>query len=271
MDELFAILDAIGSPVRRWEYPGVKIAHLWIQPAVVGTGTGPRRITAGSCGLWRRMAMTSRSLSLMRMIGKVIAISSRRPGAVWWSIPQPKQDCAMCWPRASGADVVIKASGVGVYDDALLEGSHDNRFSTDALRLFWDVDAPATLADIVAVPDHPLRRALPHLDAVLTYGGGDPVITAYSGARCVTLCAGLQCPGSRHRIIRCCLKTLRADLTFLGNRLPDRERRVDDFFSSRRNGCKTGDCCWEVRAGRIRPARRMSRNSGTFRPRRTMP
>jgi spore maturation protein CgeB len=86
--------------------------------------------------------------------------------------------------EAADADVVIKASGVGVFDDELLSGvmaaAHPR-----ALKIFWDVDAPATLAEIAPQPGHPLRRALPDLDFVLTYGGGPPVINAYQalGAR----------------------------------------------------------------------------------------
>ena len=58
------------------------------------------------------------------------------------------------------------------------------------MSLFWhdrhvsnaeDVDAPATLAEMRADPDHALRRALPDLDLVLTYGGGPPVVSAYAG------------------------------------------------------------------------------------------
>src|SRR3546814_18166379 len=57
-----------------------------------------------------------------------------------------------------------------------------------ALKIFWDVDAPATLAELAAQPDHPLRRSLPDLDLVLTYGGGAPVVSAYRALgtlRCV--------------------------------------------------------------------------------------
>jgi spore maturation protein CgeB len=72
---------------------------------------------------------------------------------------------------AGEADVVVKASGVGVHDDALLAAVMAAA-RPGALRLYWDVDAPATLAEIADAPDHPLRRALPHLDGVLTYGGG---------------------------------------------------------------------------------------------------
>ena len=38
------------------------------------------------------------------------------------SIPRPRRRCAACWPRRRDADVVVKASGVGVFDDVLLEG-----------------------------------------------------------------------------------------------------------------------------------------------------
>ena len=86
--------------------------------------------------------------------------------------------------RAARADIVVKASGVGVFDDELLDGVM-REARPDALRLFWDVDAPATLAQLRAEPAHPLHRILPMLDAVLTYGGGPPVVAAYEafGAR----------------------------------------------------------------------------------------
>lgn len=131
--------------------------------------------------------------------------------------------------QAVAADVVIKASGVGVYDDALLNGMLA-RARSNALRIFWDVDAPATLAEIAAAPDHTLRTALPRLDAVLTYGGGDPVVSAYralGASRCVPVCNALD-PDTHHPVPPD--DRYRSDLTFLGNRLPDRERRVADFF-----------------------------------------
>jgi spore maturation protein CgeB len=131
--------------------------------------------------------------------------------------------------QAARADVVIKASGVGVFDDALLDGILAHA-APSALRLFWDVDAPATLAEIAGKPDHTLRRALPHLDLVLTYGGGNPVISAYRGfgARdCVPVYNALD-PNTHHPVPP--EPRFAADLTFLGNRLPDREQRVEAFF-----------------------------------------
>ena len=82
--------------------------------------------------------------------------------------------------EAAQADVVVKASGVGVFDDELLHGVIAAS-RPEALRIFWDVDAPATLAEMRADADHALRRALPDLDLVLTYGGGPPVVEAYEG------------------------------------------------------------------------------------------
>ena len=131
--------------------------------------------------------------------------------------------------EAAAADVVVKASGVGVFDDLLLEAVMAAA-RPDAIRIFWDVDAPATLAEIAAAADHPMRRALPRLDAVLTYGGGSPVVEAYRdfGARfCRPIYNALD-PTTHHPVAP--EPRFQADLGFLGNRLPDREARVEAFF-----------------------------------------
>ena len=130
---------------------------------------------------------------------------------------------------SADADVVIKASGVGYADEALLAGMLQGA-RADALRVFWDVDAPATLAEIRPQPRHPLRLALPTLDLVLTYGGGAPVIDAYAAlgaAACVPIYNALD-PATHHPVAAD--PRYAADLTFLGNRLPDREARVERFF-----------------------------------------
>jgi spore maturation protein CgeB len=131
--------------------------------------------------------------------------------------------------QAAWADVAIKASGVGVFDDALLDGILTHA-APGALRAFWDVDAPATLAEMALRPDHALRRALRHLDLVLTYGGGGPVVSAYrrfGAAECVPIYNALD-PSTHHPVPP--EHRFAADLTFLGNRLPDREQRVETFF-----------------------------------------
>ncbi|MEO7027465.1 MAG: glycosyltransferase [Caulobacteraceae bacterium] len=131
--------------------------------------------------------------------------------------------------RAAEADVVVKASGVGVFDDLLLEGVMAAA-RPGALRVFWDVDAPATLSELRANTAHPLHRVLPRLDMVLTYGGGPPVVRAYRalGARvCQPVYNALD--ATTHHPVAACAR-YRGDLNFLANRLPDREERVELFF-----------------------------------------
>jgi spore maturation protein CgeB len=131
--------------------------------------------------------------------------------------------------QAAQADVVIKASGVGVFDDELLDATMDAA-RPGALRIFWDVDAPATLATLHENPAHPLRRRLPDLDYVLTYGGGPPVISAYRalGAQdCIPIYNALD-PVTHFPAPPD--PAYAADLAFLGNRLPDREARVESFL-----------------------------------------
>src|SRR5215213_1235008 len=131
--------------------------------------------------------------------------------------------------EARAADIVVKASGVGVFDDELIAGIVEHA-RPDALKLFWDVDAAATLEEIRRGEDHPVRRALGSLDLVLTYGGGPPVIEAYEGfgaARCVPVYNALD-PQTHHPVDPD--PRFAADLSFLGNRLPDREARVEQFF-----------------------------------------
>ena len=143
--------------------------------------------------------------------------------------PATPDGLASVLAEARAADVVVKASGVGVFDDELIAGivSHSR---ADALRIFWDVDAAATLEEMRGDEGHPVRRALPALDFVLTYGGGLPVIEAYQGfgaSRCVPVYNALDptthCPVEPD-------PRFAADLSFLGNRLPDRETRVEHFF-----------------------------------------
>jgi spore maturation protein CgeB len=132
--------------------------------------------------------------------------------------------------KAREADVVVKASGVGVFDDLLLEGV-TAAAAPHAAKIFWDVDAAATLDELRgAGADHPLRRVLPRLDMVLTYGGGAPVVKAYEGfgARACTPIYNALDPTTHFPVPA--EPRFEADLSFLGNRLPDREARVESFF-----------------------------------------
>jgi spore maturation protein CgeB len=131
--------------------------------------------------------------------------------------------------RARGADLVVKASGVGVYDD-LLERAVLALQGPRTLVAFWDVDAPATLDRMHADAADPLRALVPRYDLVLTYGGGEPVCGAYRalGARaCVPIYNALD-PSTHFPVPP--QPRFAGDLGFLGNRLPDREARVEAFF-----------------------------------------
>ncbi len=138
------------------------------------------------------------------------------------------------WQRALAeaarhAELLVKASGVGVFD-AELEAAVPDARASHALAVFWDVDAPATLDAIAADETHHLRAAIPRYDFVLTYGGGDPVVRAYGacGARaCIPIYNAVD-PATHHPVPS--HHELRCDLSFLGNRLPDREARVEQFF-----------------------------------------
>jgi spore maturation protein CgeB len=129
--------------------------------------------------------------------------------------------------RARGADVVVKASGVGANDSQLEEGVLGLGVQT---TVFWDVDAPATLTRLEEDAQDPFAALVPRYDCVLTYGGGDPVVSRYKalGAQeCVPIYNALD--PLVHKPAQP-LDRFRADLGFLGNRLPDREARVHTFF-----------------------------------------
>ena len=142
------------------------------------------------------------------------------------------RDCSQvdrCLAEAArDADIVVKASGVGVFDEYL---EHQiAHLSGPSARIFWDVDAPATLTRLGGNPEDPFHSVLPSFDFVFTYGGGDPVVRDYRamGARhCVPIYNAFD-PDTHFRVPA--EDRFLADLTFLGNRLPDREARVDEFF-----------------------------------------
>jgi spore maturation protein CgeB len=131
--------------------------------------------------------------------------------------------------NSRAADLIIKASGVGVFDE-LLEEAVLGLKSEHRLVAFWDVDAPATLERVEDNADDPFRRCIPEYDVILTYGGGRPVIEHYQklGADlCVPIYNALD-PSTHYPVPAD--PRYAADLSFLGNRLPDRESRVEEFF-----------------------------------------
>jgi spore maturation protein CgeB len=130
---------------------------------------------------------------------------------------------------ARGSDLVVKASGVGVFDE-LLEAAVLELQSATTRVVFWDVDAPATLERVMTREDDPFRPLIARYDLVFTYGGGPPVIADYRalGAQdCVPIYNALD-PSTHFPVEP--NPRFTGDLGFLGNRLPDREARVEEFF-----------------------------------------
>jgi spore maturation protein CgeB len=143
---------------------------------------------------------------------------------------QPTEECALAEiEEARSADLIIKASGVGVLDE-FLDAAVLDLSSSRSLVAYWDVDAPATLERAHADTTDQFRTLIPRYDLILTYGGGAPVVDSYRqlGARaCIPIYNALD-PETHHPDgVR---PEYLADLSFLGNRLPDREARVDHFL-----------------------------------------
>ena len=163
---------------------------------------------------------------------------------------------------ASAADVIVKASGVGVFDE-LLEAEVVCLRRPGRTVIFWDVDAPATLERVDGDLRDPFRALIPQYDLVLTYGGGHPVVEAYRrlGARdCVPIYNALD-PSTHHPVPPD--GRFAADLTFIGNRLPDREERVREFFLEPARQLPTGPSSWPAMVGRISICRRTCARSAT--------
>lgn len=153
---------------------------------------------------------------------------------------------------ARAADLLVKASGVGVFDHELETAIVDAR-RAGGLVAYWDVDAPATLDAVQQDERHHLRREIPRFDMIFTYGGGPPVIDAYMalGARACTPIYNAVDPQTHHPVPPSA--DWSCDLGLLANRLPDREARIDEFFLKAaallpRRKFLLGGAGWETRA-----------------------
>jgi spore maturation protein CgeB len=131
---------------------------------------------------------------------------------------------------ASDADILIKASGVGVFDEWLEAEIPLLGAALGKPTVFWDVDAPATLQRMRENAGDPFLSQVGRYDLILTYGGGPRVVGEYleRGARaCVPIYNALD-PQTHFPVPP--EARFAGDLAFLGNRLPDRETRVAAFF-----------------------------------------
>ena len=139
------------------------------------------------------------------------------------------QDLARMLSQAAHYEIVVKHSGIGC-DDAELERRVPAECSAHAMTFIWDVDAPATIHRMRADANDALRHATPGYDAILTYGGGPLAYEGFAefGARAYySMYNGLD-PETHFPVPAD--PTLACDVVFLGNRLPDREARVEELF-----------------------------------------
>jgi spore maturation protein CgeB len=142
---------------------------------------------------------------------------------------QTPRDIDSLLTKAAEADLVIKHSGVGADDDVLETRILECRSARTRVA-FWDVDAPATLARVEETADDYFRALIPQYDFVFTYGGGPPIVDHYRtlGARnCHPIYNGVD-PEHHHPVPK--NEQFACDLAFVGHRLPDREKRVEQFF-----------------------------------------
>ena len=140
----------------------------------------------------------------------------------------PGRDLDAMLARAASADIVVKHSGLGV-DDEILE-QRVLECHPGSVIIFWDVDAPATMERMLTNPGDAFHSLLPQYDAIFTYGGGPQVREQYlrfAARAYYSFYNGLD-PETHYPV--CPDPSLSCDVAFLGNRLPDREARVDELF-----------------------------------------
>ena len=104
--------------------------------------------------------------------------------------------------RRATADVVVKASGVGVFDDELLAGVMRRGARPMRSASSGTSTRRRRSRNCAAVPTIRCAARLPSLDLVLTYGGGPPVVEAYRGfgaRRCVPVYNALD-PATHHPV-----------------------------------------------------------------------
>lgn len=141
---------------------------------------------------------------------------------------RPGSDIEKMIDRAAVYDVIVKHSGIGVDDEELEQRVAELAAKKPAF--FWDVDSPATLARLRENPADPFHRTIPRFHAVLSYGGGPASRDGYlsfGARRYESIYNGLD-PETHHPVAAD--PSLACDVAFLGNRLPDREARVEDLF-----------------------------------------
>lgn len=131
--------------------------------------------------------------------------------------------------HAADADMLIKASGIGVFDD-LLDAAVPQCVVPPAVAVYWDLAPAVTLARLHDEPGYPLRAYLDRYDLVLTRYGGEDTLEAFQrfGARaCYPAYSALDAQTHQPAAPQA---ECAADVLFMAHRTSAHDARMDDGF-----------------------------------------
>lgn len=130
---------------------------------------------------------------------------------------------------AANADIIIKVSGLGKFDDWMEERLLQIKNHRQKI-IFWDIDAPATLHRAINDLGSGFRLRIPKFDHIFIKDGGQNACRNYKmlGAdNCMLIHAGFD--PEIHFKVRASLD-LEADLAFLGNSMPGIDEKMKEYF-----------------------------------------
>ena len=140
-----------------------------------------------------------------------------------------ERDLYPLYTAANEADLIIKVSSVGIFENILNEMLLDLRTHNN-LVIFWDVNPIQTLQEIRTNSEHPLRPLISRFDLILTFGDGDGVRENYkklSAKQVETIYNALEpaiyFPVTENDRFAC-------DLAFAGPRCEDNIARIRKLF-----------------------------------------
>ena len=184
------------------------------------------------------------------------------------STPRPSAAAgATCWPRRAPPTSSSRRAASACSTTSCSSAACSTRARPGALRrLLGRRRRRPRSTRCAPTRDDPLPPRSPRLDLVLTYGGGAAGGRRLRGARRARAACRSTTRSIPRRITRCRADPRFAgDLAFLGNRLPDREARVEEFFlRRRRRAAATHASCSAATAG---TTSRMPANVALPRPR----
>lgn len=125
--------------------------------------------------------------------------------------------------------LVLKFVACGSMDAAVEETILSCRQSSDFV-MFVDGDAPVTLEQIRISPEHPLRLTLPRFDGVLILAGGEAAVREFLALGVSRVCWGYCAVDEEFWHPVPPVTDFAVDLLFVGNRLVDRDSRVQEFL-----------------------------------------